>query len=54
MFLRWRGYDPRDGYLVQNELQAYLLQQPVSMAHAYFIDYTLAANVPVCIRNRLI
>ncbi|WP_321991840.1 hypothetical protein [Marispirochaeta aestuarii] len=41
VFLRWRGYDPEDSYLVQNELQAYLLQQPVFRANTYFIDHTL-------------
>jgi len=41
VFLRWRGYDPADSYLVQNELQAYLLQQPVFRARAYFNDHTL-------------
>ncbi|WP_319561630.1 hypothetical protein [Marispirochaeta sp.] len=40
-FLRWRGYDPDDTYLVQNELQAYLLQQPVSRANGYFVGHTL-------------
>lgn len=34
--LAWRRYDTRDEYLRINELQAYLVQQPVSSAQAYY------------------
>ncbi|OHD10563.1 MAG: hypothetical protein A2Z96_01980 [Spirochaetes bacterium GWB1_48_6] len=34
--LAWRRYDTRDDYLRINELQAYLVQQPVSSTQAYY------------------
>jgi hypothetical protein len=39
--LRWRGYDTHDRYLNVNELQAYLVQQSVARAQAYFRDNVL-------------
>ena len=35
-YFGWAGYDPRDDYLMGNEFQAYLLQQPVAAAEEYF------------------
>ena len=40
-FLSWKGYDPSNQYLVENELQAYLMQQSVERADPYYLDYTL-------------
>ena len=40
-FFSYRRYDPDDEYLVVNELQAYLLQQPLDAVDAYYKDYTL-------------
>ncbi len=36
VFLYWAHYDIRDPYLVKNEFQAYLMQQPVSAVQGYF------------------
>ncbi len=41
VFLDWRGYNADDPYLVVNEFQAYLLQQPVERVEAYYWDYTI-------------
>jgi hypothetical protein len=35
-YLAWAGYDAASDYLMGNEFQAYLLQQPVSAAREYF------------------
>jgi hypothetical protein len=35
-YFGWAGYDPMDDYLMGNEFQAYLLQQPVAAAEEYF------------------
>ena len=34
--LSWMQYDPKDSYLVMNEFQAYLLQQPPTQVDQYF------------------
>lgn len=36
VFLAWAGYDIEDMYLVKNEFQAYLMEQPVREADSYF------------------
>lgn len=36
VFLYWAHYDIRDPYLVKNEFQAYLMQQPTSAVQGYF------------------
>ena len=40
LFFRWMGYDTDDPYLVVNEYQAYLFQQPRSALRYYFADLT--------------
>ena len=40
LFFRWVGYDTDDPYLVVNEYQAYLFQQPRSALRYYFADLT--------------
>jgi len=40
LFFRWMGYDTDDPYLVVNEYQAYLFQQPRSGLRYYFADLT--------------
>lgn len=35
-YFRWMVYDTSDSYLMANEYQAYLLQQPVTLVEAYF------------------
>ncbi len=32
------GYDPADGYLMENEFMAYLLQQPLAQVEPYFVS----------------
>jgi hypothetical protein len=41
MFLAWRHYDVKDEYLLQNEFQAYLMQQHISHVEEYFKDYII-------------
>jgi hypothetical protein len=41
-YLGWAGYDPGWDYLIGNEFQAYLLQQPVSLAEDYFSKHKSA------------
>jgi len=36
LFLNWAGYDTADHYLVVNEFQAYLMQQPRRGVDYYF------------------
>jgi hypothetical protein len=36
LFLDWQGYDINDSFLVANELQAYVLQQPRGELYYYF------------------
>jgi hypothetical protein len=36
VYFRWMEYDTSDPYLMANEFQAYLMQQPVSLAEGYF------------------
>jgi hypothetical protein len=35
-YLGWAGYDPGSDYLMGNEFQAYLLQQPIAAVEEYF------------------
>ncbi len=38
-FFGWMGYNSSDSYLMVNEFQAYLLQQPIEEAEAYFRNH---------------
>ncbi len=40
-FLQWRKYNVEDQYLLENEFQAYLLQQDISYVDTYFKDYII-------------
>jgi hypothetical protein len=40
LFFRWMGYDTADSYLVVNEFQAYLFQQPRPAVQYYFRSLT--------------
>jgi hypothetical protein len=44
VFFKWAGYDIGSEYLMANEFQAYLLQQPVARAEEYF-SKTQAAEI---------
>lgn len=41
-FFGWMGYNSSDSYLMVNEFQAYLLQQPIEEAEAYFRNHPAA------------
>lgn len=45
VFLAYLGYDTADPYLVKNEFQAYLMQQPISRAQGFF-DNELDVQMP--------
>jgi hypothetical protein len=40
-FLAWRNYNVEDQYLMENEFQAYLMQQHISYTDTYFKEYIL-------------
>lgn len=44
VYFRWMEYDTSDSYLMANEYQAYLMQQPVSLVEGYFTK-NLAARL---------
>jgi hypothetical protein len=44
VYFRWMEYDTSDSYLMANEFQAYLLQQPVALVEGYFTK-NLAARL---------
>ena len=44
-FFAWMSYDTTNSYLVINELQAYLLQQPADEAEAYFRAHRATASI---------
>ncbi|MFW5712015.1 MAG: hypothetical protein ACOCZA_08695 [Spirochaetota bacterium] len=41
LFLDWKSYNVEDEYLVENEFQAYLMQQHRSYVDTYFKDYII-------------
>ena len=41
LFLNWKGYDTSNAYLMANEVQAYLLQQPLERVDAYYKEYVI-------------
>jgi len=40
-FLDWKHYEIEDSYLVVNEFQAYLMQQPIKNIESYYKDYII-------------
>ena len=46
-FLGWRNYNVDDRYLVENEFQAFLMQQHISHTDTYFKEYILPRYITV-------
>jgi hypothetical protein len=44
LYFGWMNYDTSSGYLMENEMQAYLIQQPIAGAAKYFTE-TLPARL---------